>query len=138
MKKVTFLFLLLLLFSCEKEKPQPALEFEIYTNQDISACGVNNPLMNLKWLNEIYKNNLTHNSWTLQITLYQSKTTGDDFFFLTTKFVGKIAPHTNVPLDETPKFISCDNTMIYLDIQSPEFSSSYEYKGIVYEKKLKE
>lgn len=47
---IPFLFLVMgIMNGCEDNEPQ----YEIYENHDISACGVEDPLVNIEWLAEI-------------------------------------------------------------------------------------
>lgn len=48
-----FLSLFFIGAGCEKEK-EP--QYEIYENHEISACGVEDPLVNVEWLKTLYNN----------------------------------------------------------------------------------
>ncbi|MEA4916751.1 hypothetical protein SDC9_134640 [bioreactor metagenome] len=67
----------LLVAGCEKEK-EKKLQYEIYENHEISACGVEDPLVNIEWLKItcdkiVLNKNHIHSSF--KIDLYEENET---------------------------------------------------------------
>lgn len=66
--------------SCEDKEPK----YEIYKNHDISACGVEDPLLNIEWLTNYYQNYLNKkNSSEVNISLYKIIDKDEHIFALT-------------------------------------------------------
>jgi hypothetical protein len=74
--------LLIGLAGCEKDEEQKN-EYEIYENHDISACGVNDPLVNIGWLAELahgYSN--LYSGKGRYILVYRNNFSKDDTFMV--------------------------------------------------------
>ncbi len=75
--KLLFIFSFFLIFlgtGCEDKEPQ----YEIYENHEISACGVEDPLVNLEWLKRIKDEivlNKTDIHSSFNIDLYEERET---------------------------------------------------------------
>ena len=76
-KIICSLFILFFLSGCKKE-PQ----YERYENHTISACGINDPLKNIEWLNIYCKNNLK--AYFIEIYIYENTDTKENYFVIYT------------------------------------------------------
>ena len=92
-------FLICMLFfaftGCEKEP-----KYDIYENHNISACGIDDPLQNIEWLKEYYKNlRESQDISSININLYKVIGTDEDIFQIYFTF-----PIENDPVQGTTGF----------------------------------
>ena len=77
MKQKIFLLLIIYIFAVQGGMSQTSQcgKTKIVEKQEISACGVKDPLKNIPWLAEKIKNNTTFTS----VDLYKNSFTGENF-----------------------------------------------------------
>ncbi len=73
-----FLFLIIGVGGCKEDEPQ----YEIYENHDITACGVEDPLRNIKWLMEFCNEHSQAHS--VEVFLYKHKNMDDNHIIINT------------------------------------------------------
>ena len=112
MKKYNFIipaFLLLIwagFSGCEKKKEsEKEPQYEIYEDHEVSACGIDDPLRNIGWLNEYYtdiKQSIEAKSISIAyISLFKLVNTDEHIFKI---FISN-------PM-ETPKYLHCNGDTV--------------------------
>lgn len=100
--KLLFIFSFFLIFfgiGCEDKEPQ----YEIYENHEISACGVEDPLVNLEWLRTIKDEivlNKTDIHSSFNIDLYEERETKTMLFL---SHILRIKKYTIIPYIIVPE-----------------------------------
>jgi hypothetical protein len=133
-KYITFTFVLLFILAgivaCEEKEPQ----YEIYENHEISACGVDDPLINLDWLDKFITEN-KESTYNITIHLYNNTETLEDkiviFFDIDTYTNGKTILYPIDPYSSNQVY-TCSGERLFVDdsgeINSDEWDNFF-YSG---------
>jgi hypothetical protein len=134
-----FLFMIMGMAGCSEKEPQEEPQYEIYENHDISACGVDNPLMNIEWLRDFcIKNDKAFNT---SIYIYKSKLS-HDYYFQIDEF-SDFEPDRDPVQMAYSKLCSCTGEVLFTELtEGPpsigwyELRQSLEPIGLVWARKF--
>lgn len=86
-----FLFLIMGIGGCEDKEPK----YEIYENHDISACGVEDPLLNIEWLAN-YRQYYISGKDVLEVYIFLYKIIGKDEYVFATSIPSQIEYYSSI------------------------------------------
>ncbi len=116
-------------------------QHEIYENHDISACGVEDPLVNIEWLTKFCHER--QKAYFVEIILYKNKTSDDNHIVINTKtkFIEGQSPS---PIYTTSVYECNGNLLLFQGTEGltpdgwDEFFENNEHVSLIWSVKFKE
>jgi hypothetical protein len=105
--------------ACKEKEP----EYDIYENHSISACGINDPLINFEWLAEFIAENAAPTrstpsyNYNISIELYSNNETQDNYIVILLHLIkgGENSKFESVDEYSLKEIYTCEGKRLFVD-----------------------